>query len=87
LDKLGFRETGRVERDAIYGDSLLTYESSERCPVEDPVRTSRPLLYRASAGVSRQGPRRNRFRHAGHRPDHRPNSRPIAEGRQAIFYR
>ena len=24
LDKLGFRETGRVERDAIYGDSLLT---------------------------------------------------------------
>lgn len=24
LDKLGFCETGRVERDAIYGDSLLT---------------------------------------------------------------
>ena len=24
LDKLGFRETGRVERDAVHGDSLLT---------------------------------------------------------------
>ena len=24
LEKLGFRETGRVERDAVYGDSLLT---------------------------------------------------------------
>ena len=24
LDKLGFRETGQVERDAVYGDSLLT---------------------------------------------------------------
>ena len=24
LDKLGFRETGRVERDAVYGDSLIT---------------------------------------------------------------
>jgi len=24
LDKLGFRETSRVERDAVHGDSLLT---------------------------------------------------------------
>ena len=24
LEKLGFRETGRVEPDAVYGDSLLT---------------------------------------------------------------
>lgn len=24
LEKLGFRETGRVERDAVHGDSLLT---------------------------------------------------------------
>jgi RimJ/RimL family protein N-acetyltransferase len=24
LEKLGFRETGRVESDAVYGDSLLT---------------------------------------------------------------
>jgi RimJ/RimL family protein N-acetyltransferase len=24
LGKLGFRETGRVERDAVHGDSLLT---------------------------------------------------------------
>jgi hypothetical protein len=24
LEKLGFRETGRVERDAVYGDTLLT---------------------------------------------------------------
>jgi [ribosomal protein S5]-alanine N-acetyltransferase len=24
LDKLGFRETGRVQRDAVYGDNLLT---------------------------------------------------------------
>jgi [ribosomal protein S5]-alanine N-acetyltransferase len=24
LEKLGFRETGRVDRDAVHGDSLLT---------------------------------------------------------------
>jgi len=26
LEKLGFRETGRVEPDAVYGDSLLTVQ-------------------------------------------------------------
>ncbi len=38
LDKLGFRETGRVEPDAVYGDSLLTVREFERCPVADPSR-------------------------------------------------
>ena len=28
LDKLGFRETGRVERDPVHGDSLLTVRES-----------------------------------------------------------
>jgi hypothetical protein len=37
LPKLGFRETGRVQRDAVYGDSLLGVREFERGPAADPV--------------------------------------------------
>lgn len=31
LEKLGFRETGRVEPDAVHGDSLLTVREFLNC--------------------------------------------------------
>lgn len=40
LEKLGFRETGQVERDAVHGDTLLTVREFERRHA--PVGPARP---------------------------------------------